>query len=140
MPLYIEQNGDLERCHRSLTDRASQLLIKYKSGALVTQFRTDLELYNVCTSLYVCPCVYVCAHVCLHRASHMIWVRLWRTSDRTNASYRYRLSYPMAYHPIIQLMASTQLLMTCPNERILAKTKPQLYPPRFIISLFHKST
>ena len=47
MPLYIEQSGDLDRCHRCLTDslthwqtlkdRATQLLIKYKSGALVTQ-------------------------------------------------------------------------------------------------------
>ena len=48
MPLYIEQNGDLDRCHGSLThslthsktlkDRATQLLIKYKCAALITQF------------------------------------------------------------------------------------------------------
>ena len=45
MPLYIAQSGDLEGCHACLTDRlttlkdrAAQLLIKYKSGALVTQF------------------------------------------------------------------------------------------------------
>ena len=43
MPLYIEQSGDVDRCYRCLTDsqtlkdRAIQLLIKYKSGALVTQ-------------------------------------------------------------------------------------------------------
>ena len=44
MPLYVEQRGDLDRCHACLTDRlttlndrATQLLIKYKSGALVTQ-------------------------------------------------------------------------------------------------------
>ena len=43
MPLYIAQRGDLDRCHGCLTDeqtlkdRATQLLIKYKSGALVTQ-------------------------------------------------------------------------------------------------------
>ena len=43
MPLYIAQSGDLVRCHGCLTDRqtlkdrATQLLIKYKSGALVTQ-------------------------------------------------------------------------------------------------------
>ena len=48
MPLYIEQSGDLDRCYGCLThwlthwlttlkDRATQLLIKYKSGALVTQ-------------------------------------------------------------------------------------------------------
>ena len=44
MPLYIAQSGDLDRCHACLThslttlkDRATQLLIKYKSGALVTQ-------------------------------------------------------------------------------------------------------
>ena len=47
MPLYIAKRGDLEGCHACLTDsltdshlkdRATQLLIKYKSGALVTQF------------------------------------------------------------------------------------------------------
>ena len=44
MPLYIAKSGDLEGCHAGLTDRlttlkdrATQLLIKYKSGALVTQ-------------------------------------------------------------------------------------------------------
>ena len=43
MPLYIAQSGDLDRCYRCLThsqtlkDIATQLLIKYKSGALVTQ-------------------------------------------------------------------------------------------------------
>ena len=46
MPLYIKQSGDLVRCHRYLTDRqtlkdrATELLIKYKSGALVTQFKS----------------------------------------------------------------------------------------------------
>ena len=45
MPLYIEQSGDVDRCYRCLTDsqtlkdKATQLLIKYKSGALVTQKR-----------------------------------------------------------------------------------------------------
>ena len=45
MPLYIAQSGDLDRCHRCLThsltwkDSATLLLIKYKSGALVTQFK-----------------------------------------------------------------------------------------------------
>ena len=44
MPLYIAQSGDLEGCHACLThsltlkDRATQLLIKYKSGALVTRY------------------------------------------------------------------------------------------------------
>ena len=48
MPLYIAQSGDLDRCYRCLThglthsqtlkDRATQLLIKYKSGAIVTQY------------------------------------------------------------------------------------------------------
>ena len=45
MPLYIAKSGDLERCYQCLTDwqttlkdRATQLLTKYKSGALVTQF------------------------------------------------------------------------------------------------------
>ena len=45
MPLYIAQSGDLDRCNGCLTDgqtlkdSATQLLIKYKSGALVTQLR-----------------------------------------------------------------------------------------------------
>ena len=45
MPLYIEQSGDLDRCYRcqtlsltTLKERATQLLINYKSGALVTQY------------------------------------------------------------------------------------------------------
>ena len=44
MPLYIAKSGDLEGCHACLTDRlttlkdrATQLLIKFKTGALVTQ-------------------------------------------------------------------------------------------------------
>ena len=45
MPLYITQSGDLVECHGCLTqtlkDRATQLLIKYKSGALVTQLQKD---------------------------------------------------------------------------------------------------
>ena len=45
MPLYIAQSGDLEGCHACLTDgqtlkdSATQLLSKYKTGALVTQLR-----------------------------------------------------------------------------------------------------
>ena len=48
MPFYIAKSGDLDRCYRCLTDRlttlkdsATQLLIKYKSGALVTQLWTQ---------------------------------------------------------------------------------------------------
>ena len=42
MPLYIAKSVNLEGCHACLTDSqckdsATQLLIKYKSGALVTQ-------------------------------------------------------------------------------------------------------
>ena len=50
MPLYIEQSGDQGRYHGCLTDgltlkdRATQLLIKYKSGALVTQFELVINL------------------------------------------------------------------------------------------------
>ena len=50
MPLYIAKNGDLDRCYRCLThslttlkDRATQLLIKYKSGAFVTQYEVCNE-------------------------------------------------------------------------------------------------
>ena len=50
MPLYIAKSGDLEGCHACLTDRltilkdrATQLLIKYKIGALVTQF-----IFEIC--------------------------------------------------------------------------------------------
>ena len=44
MPLYIAKSGDLEGCNACLTDgqtlkdSATQLLTKYKSGALVTQY------------------------------------------------------------------------------------------------------
>ena len=41
MPLYIAKSENLEGLHAYLTDNfensATQLLIKYKSGALVTQ-------------------------------------------------------------------------------------------------------
>ena len=61
MPLYIAQSGDLEGCHACLThwlttlkDRATQLLIKFKTGALVTQYghnlaqcRTKIEMVLV---------------------------------------------------------------------------------------------
>ena len=50
MPLYIAKSGDLEGCHACLTDRlttlkdrATQLLIKYKSGALVTQLASIIK-------------------------------------------------------------------------------------------------
>ena len=55
MPLYIEQSGDLERCQRCLThsqttlkDSATQLLIKYKSGALVTQYKLGTHTHTLC--------------------------------------------------------------------------------------------
>ena len=58
MPLYIAQSGDLDRCYRCLTDslttlkdRATQLLIKYKSGALVTQSISGLD--NLLLSLKI---------------------------------------------------------------------------------------
>ena len=55
MPLYIAKSGDLDRCYRCLThslthslttlkDRATQLLIKYKSGALVTQYSSGINV------------------------------------------------------------------------------------------------
>ena len=48
MPLYIARSGDLQGCHACLTDShlkdsATQLLIKYKSGALVTQHASSPE-------------------------------------------------------------------------------------------------
>ena len=59
MPLYIEQCRELDRCYRCLThwlthwqtlkDSATQLLIKYKSGALVTQ----CPVYHRVKSMFV---------------------------------------------------------------------------------------
>ena len=56
MPLYIAKSWDLDRCYRCLTDwqttlkdRATQLLIKYKSGALVTQYKARAK----CTLIYL---------------------------------------------------------------------------------------
>ena len=41
MSLYIEQSGHLDRCpySQTLIDRATQLFIKYKIGALVAQYQ-----------------------------------------------------------------------------------------------------
>ena len=56
MPLYIAQSGDLEGCNACLTDgqtlndSATQLLTKYKSGALVTQLLT----WGLCAILDYC--------------------------------------------------------------------------------------
>ena len=52
MPLYIAQSGDLEGCHACLTDgqtlkdSATQLLTKYKSGAIVTQAKEIKESHQ----------------------------------------------------------------------------------------------
>ena len=57
MPLYIAKSGDLDRGYRcltdslthsltTLTDRATQLLIKYKSGALVTQYNSSYQVHS----------------------------------------------------------------------------------------------
>ena len=60
MPLYIAESGDLDRCYRCLTDgqtvknRATQLLIKYKSGALVTQKVTLFRHFTSPSSLIAC--------------------------------------------------------------------------------------
>ena len=60
MPLYIAKSGDLDRCYRCLTDSlthsqtkdsATQLLTKYKSGALVTQIR-ETNQSSVCDIFY----------------------------------------------------------------------------------------
>ena len=61
MPLYIAKSGDLDRCYRCLThshlkDRATQLLLKYKSGALVTQFGQNITaavVYHFTCSLFI---------------------------------------------------------------------------------------
>ena len=58
MPLYIAQSRDLDRCHgclrtdslTTLKERATQLLIRYKSGALVTQF--FMRLFKSSTALF----------------------------------------------------------------------------------------
>ena len=61
MPLYIEQSGDLDRCYRCLTlslttlkERATQLLIKYKSGALVTQYVTPKDWARLMRAVWYC--------------------------------------------------------------------------------------
>ena len=60
MPLYIAKSGDLDRCYRCLTDwlttlkdSATQLPIKYKSGALVTQY-TTFTLISQFANRYIC--------------------------------------------------------------------------------------
>ena len=66
MPLYLAQRGDLVRCYQCLTDlltavhwlttlkdRATQLLIKCKTGALVTQ-KAVLGHYAVTIKIWDC--------------------------------------------------------------------------------------
>ena len=61
MPLYIARSGDLEGCHACVTDSltdshlkdsATQLLIKYKSGALVTQQEIEHSLADKLESMH----------------------------------------------------------------------------------------
>ena len=58
MPLYIAQSRDLVRCYRCLThsqtlkDRATQLLVKYRSGALVTQLSGKVTKERVLRNMY----------------------------------------------------------------------------------------
>ena len=72
MPLHIEQSGDLDRCHglTTLKNRATQLLIKYKSGALVTQWM-----------ILVTNCSYVSYHPTngggVQQCNASLWL-LWR--------------------------------------------------------------
>ena len=73
MPLYIAQSGNLDRCYRCLTqwltdwltdwqtlkDKATQLPLKYKSGALVTQlaylFVDHLQRETECSNALLAP-------------------------------------------------------------------------------------
>ena len=65
MPLYIAQSGDLDRCYRRLTDsqtlkdRATQLLVKYKSGTLVTRFCKNLMVVPVFFCILVFSTLFV---------------------------------------------------------------------------------
>ena len=80
MPLYIAKSGDLDRCYRCLTDslthwqtlkdRATQLLIKYESGALVKQFKTYFSNKN----WYLGCC---CRHV-NHLLVRLLLVLSWK--------------------------------------------------------------
>ena len=63
MPLYIAKSGDLEGCHACLThsltdshlkDSATQLLIKFKTGALVTQSYTKVFFYYHISDGFYC--------------------------------------------------------------------------------------
>ena len=62
MPLYTAQSGDLNRCYLCLTDSqtlkdsATQLLINYKSGALVTQFYCLKHPFHIYIYIYVYIC------------------------------------------------------------------------------------
>ena len=68
MPLYIAKSGDLEGCHACLTDshlkdRANQLLIKYKSGALVTQYILEKKLTRATSALMLPPKKAIWKHI-----------------------------------------------------------------------------
>ena len=77
MPLYIERSGDLDRCHASLTDgqtlkdRATQLLLKSKSGALVTQLSKQSNgscQHSIC-NIFNTPSESLDRHPCSSRNS-----------------------------------------------------------------------
>ena len=78
MPLYIEQSGDLDRCYPCLTnslthwqtlkDRATKLLIKYKSGALVTQYAKKAAALKIWKKKLICT---ICA------IFHLWWKYKW---------------------------------------------------------------
>ena len=79
MPLYIAKSGDLDRCYRCLTDwltdsqckdRATQLLTKYKSGALVTQIRYSLCLLFGSKEIWFCHQDIYGTGALLHTMSH----------------------------------------------------------------------
>ena len=84
MPLHIAQSGDLDRCYQCLThwqtlkDRATQLLIKYKSGALITQFSPSNPTLGGTAN-----CEQISAYKCLSPAGgeeEEIWKR--KTRDK----------------------------------------------------------
>ena len=73
MPLYIAKSGDLDRCYRCLTDRltdsqskdsATQLLTKYKSGALVTQFQLTVTIKSLLIRLFMVLASFSLCHFC----------------------------------------------------------------------------
>ena len=126
MPLYIAKSGDLEGCHACLTDwltdsqckdSATQLLTKYKSGALVTQWNGGAARYCEFETSWVSG-----------RASLISWRRIWDLANLWNRTGWKRIRLHNRLHnAIVQVFRASP--PTSKTKLVLRHAKPNpLFP------------